>query len=300
MQEKLRVEKATKATWVCIITNLLLSIAKLLAGIFGRSAALVADGIHSLSDFLTDIVVIISFKLSARPADHTHDYGHRKFETVAAALIGIMLLFAGLGILWHGVRTITLTITGAALAAPHPFALAVAIISFFANEAIYFYNVRVGKEIESDAVIANAWHHRSDSLSSFGTVLGIGGAIFLGEHWRILDPIAAVIVSIFIIHVAAKTLFKSLNQLTEQALPDEKKRKIRELATSIRDVTHPHHLRTRYIGNIAAIDMHIRVPKTMNIVEAHELATEVERKLKHEFGKESFVSIHIEPEMKDG
>lgn len=156
---------------------------------------MLADAVHSLSDFVTDIIVIVFVRISAKPEDESHDYGHGKYETLATAIIGILLLFVGFGILWSGASSIYRFLQGDSLQEPGILALAAALISIVSKEVLYRYTVFKGKKLNSQAVIANAWHHRSDALSSIGTAIGIGGAILLGPHWRVLDPIAAVVVS---------------------------------------------------------------------------------------------------------
>ena len=178
--------------------NFLLLLFKFFAGIVGHSAAMLADAVHSLSDFVTDIIVIVFVRISSKPEDEGHDYGHGKYETLATAIIGIVLLFVGFGIFWNGALSIYHFLHGGSLQEPGMLALIAALVSIVFKEALYRYTVFKGKKLNSQAVVANAWHHRSDALSSIGTAVGIGGAILLGNHWRVLDPIAAVVVSFFI------------------------------------------------------------------------------------------------------
>ena len=277
------------------IVNFILLTIKFIAGIAGHSAAMVADAVHSLSDFITDVIVIIFVRISAKPADRSHGYGHGKYETLATTIIGCVLLGIGVGILVSGVEEIIDVFNGKILEAPGIIALAAAAASIVFKEILYRYTVHKGKSLHSQAVIANAWHHRSDAFSSIGTLLGISGAIFLGERWRILDPIAAIIVSFFIIKVAFDILVKSLEELLEHSLPKETEDEIIRLVLSVDGVTEPHHLRTRRIGNNLAIEVHIRMDGNITLTKAHQMTSVVEYTLKERFGKETHVNIHTEP-----
>ncbi|OHD08981.1 MAG: cation transporter [Spirochaetes bacterium GWB1_36_13] len=291
----IRAQKANKATWVGFIYNLILTALKLLAGILGRSGAMIADAIHSLSDFITDIVVLVSFSITRKPIDKNHDYGHGKFETLATALIGTSLLAVGVGILWSGGKNIYLSLSGQIIGEPGWVALGAAILSIVVKEGLYRYTAKIGKEINSQAVVANAWHHRSDAFSSIGAMAGIGGAIFLGEKWRILDPIASVIVSIFILKTAFQIALGSFKELLEESLDEETESKIIELIQSTDGVFEPHNLRTRKIGNQIAVNVHIRVEETLNVAQAHDISTVIEKKIRAQYGEDSFIDVHIEP-----
>lgn len=277
------------------IVNFLLLVFKFFAAFFGHSAAMLADAVHSLSDFVTDIIVILFVRISAKPEDESHDYGHGKYETLATAIIGILLLFVGFGILWSGVSSIYRFLQGGSLQEPGILALAAALISIVSKEVIYRYTVFKGKKLNSQAVIANAWHHRSDALSSIGTAIGIGGAILLGPHWRVLDPIAAVIVSFFIMKVSIRLLIPCVDELLEKSLPVEVENQIQETILSFPGVSSPHHLRTRRIGSYCAIEVHVRMDGKIPLEEAHRTATEIENKLKEMFGRGTHVGIHVEP-----
>ena len=294
-----RAAQANRVTWVGFMVNLALTVLKLAAGIIGHSGAMVADAIHSLSDFATDIVVLASFRVVAKPADKSHDYGHGKYETLATAIIGGALLLIGVWIFWGGAVKIWNIIMGAHVDAPGVIALAAAVVSIMVKEALYRYTKNVGEAIKSQAVIANAWHHRSDAFSSIGTMLGIGGAITLGENWHILDPLAAVIVSLFIIKVAFSISSGSVRELTEESLADDIESEIVQIATRHSAVTHPHNLRTRRIGNEIAVDLHIRVAPGMTVAEAHTITLQIEQEIRTRFGSSTFVSIHVEPQDRD-
>ena len=290
-----REKEIFRVTLVGSIVNLLLLIFKFVAGIMGCSAAMVADAVHSLSDFVTDIIVIVFVKISGKPEDDNHRYGHGKYETLATAMIGVALFVVGIGLLVNGATKIYEVINGAILPAPSKIALIAAVVSIVAKELIYRYTVRAGKKLNSQAVIANAWHHRSDAFSSIGTVIGIGGAIFLGERWRILDPIAAVAISGFILKVAIDLIKPCLDELLERSLPADTERKIMDIIESFPEISSPHHLRTRRIGSHIAIEVHVRLDGKMSLEEAHAVVTMVERRLKDEFGPDTHIGIHMEP-----
>lgn len=284
-----------KVTIADSIVNFVLVVLKFVAGILGHSAAMLADAVHSLSDFVTDVIVIVFVRISNKPQDKGHDYGHGKYETLATAIIGILLLFVGFGILWNGVSSIYAFIKGEQLGAPGMIALVAALVSIVCKEILYQYTVIKGKSLNSQAVVANAWHHRSDAFSSIGTAIGIGGAILLGEHWRVLDPIAAVIVSFFIMKVAIQLLIPCVDELLEKSLPDEVEKDIEQALLSFPGVSEPHHLRTRRIGSYCAIEVHVRMDGGITLEEAHTTATAIEHKLKTMLGEGTLINIHVEP-----
>lgn len=290
-----REKQIFQTTLVGSVANLLLVVFKFIAGIVGHSAAMIADAVHSLSDFITDIIVVIFVAISGKPEDEDHDYGHGKYETLATAVIGIILFFVGVGILISGIKAIVGTLQGEPLQTPSLLALIAAVISIVVKEVLYHYTVKRGKALGSSSVVANAWHHRSDALSSIGTAIGIGGAIFLGEQWRILDPIAAVIVSLFIIKVAVELFKPCIEELLERSLPTEMEQKILDIILSTPQVSSPHHLRTRRIGSYIAIEVHIRMDGQTSLSEAHQVASDIERRLKAEFGESTHIGIHMEP-----
>lgn len=285
-----------RVTLVGSVVNLLLLVFKFVAGILGHSAAMMADAVHSLSDFVTDIIVIVFVRISSKPEDEGHDYGHGKYETLATAIIGLILLFVGFGILWNGATSIWDFWQGGELKEPGMLALWAALVSIVFKELLYQYTVFKGRRLNSQAVVANAWHHRSDALSSIGTAIGIGGAILLGKHWLILDPLAAVVVSFFIMKVAIQLLIPCVEELLEKSLPAEVEEKIKQEILSFPGVTSPHHLRTRRIGSSYAIEVHIRMNGKITLEEAHRTATAIENRLKGEFGSRTYINIHVEPE----
>ena len=290
-----RQKQIYRVTIVGSVVNLLLVVFKFIAGILGRSTAMIADAVHSLSDFVTDIVVIVFVRISSKPADECHDYGHGKFETLATVIISLALFAVGVGILVGGVKDIVAVINGAILPKPSIIALIAAVVSILAKELLYRYTVKVGRKIESQTVVANAWHHRSDAFSSIGVLLGIAGAMVLGDRWSVLDPIAAVVVSAFIIKVAIDLLKPCLEELLERSLPKEVEEQILEIILSVDGVTSPHHLRTRRIGSNYAIEVHIRMDGNMTLHEAHKVTTTVEQRLKQYFGPNTHIGIHTEP-----
>ena len=284
-----------KVTIVGSIVNFLLLVFKFFAGIVGHSAAMLADAVHSLSDFITDIVVIVFVRIAGKPEDKGHDYGHGKYETLATAIIGLLLLCVGFGIFWNGASSIYTFLRGGQLESPGVVALVAALVSIVSKEILYQYTVIQGKKLNSQAVIANAWHHRSDALSSIGTAIGIGGAILLGDHWRVLDPVAAVVVSFFIMKVSVRLLIPCVDELLEKSLQEDVEKEIEQTVLSFQGVSQPHHLRTRRIGNYYAIELHVRMDGKITLEEAHSTATAIENKLKEMFGKGTHVGIHVEP-----
>lgn len=290
-----REKEIYKVTIAGSVVNFLLLVFKFAAGILGHSAAMLADAVHSLSDFVTDVIVIVFVRISNKPQDKGHDYGHGKYETLATAIIGLLLLIVGFGILWNGATSIYTFLRGGKLEEPGMVALVAAVVSIVLKEILYRYTVVKGKKLNSQAVIANAWHHRSDVLSSVGTAVGIGGAILLGSHWRVLDPIAAVIVSFFITKVAVRLLIPCVDELLEKSLPDEVEKEIEQALLSFPGVSEPHHLRTRRIGSYCAIEVHVRMDGQITLEEAHNTATAIEHKLKEMFGAGTLINIHVEP-----
>ena len=275
--------------------NVLLLIFKFAAGILGGSAAMIADAVHSLSDFATDIVVLLFVRLSGRPSDSDHDFGHGKYETLATVIVGLMLMAVGIGVLWTGAEAIYRSIHGELLPHPGHIALIAALVSIVVKELLYQATVRVGRSTGSQAVVANAWHHRSDALSSVGTALGIGGAIFLGEHWRVLDPIAALIVSFFIIKVAFKLFIPGMEELLEKSLPEKEENFIIDTILEEPGTSDPHNLRTRRIGSYCAIEVHFRMAGTTTINDAHAATRRIEDKLRARFGAHTIINTHVEP-----
>ena len=280
--------------------NVVLLVFKFVAGFFGGSAAMIADAVHSLSDFITDVIVLLFVRLSSKPEDSDHDYGHGKYETLATSLIGLALLCVGVMIMYNGVHSIVSAVMGNPLPQPGMIALAAALVSIALKEWAYRFTAKVGRECESQAVVANAWHHRSDALSSIGTAVGIGGAILLGDKWAVLDPIAAVVVSVFIIRTAWQLTKKSAGELLEQSLPAEMEREIETIVAREPMASEVHHLRTRRIGSHIAIEMHLRMPGDISLYESHQHATNIEQELRKRFGASTHIGLHVEPLKSNG
>lgn len=284
-----------KVTLVGGVVNVLLLVFKFVAGFVGHSAAMVADAVHSLSDFVTDVVVLAFVRISGKPKDKSHDYGHAKYETLAMTVIGLALLVVAVGIVYGGVLKIAGWLEGNRLEAPGMLALWAALLSVVLKEAVYRYSMVKARELSSQAVEANAWHHRSDAFSSVGTALGIGGAIFFGERWTVLDPVASVIVGLFIVKVSIGLLRRGIGDLMEQSLPDDVEAEIIRLAASVPGIVEPHDLRTRRLGNHYAIELHILMDGNVSLCEAHDKASEVEKLLREHYGKDTHVAVHVEP-----
>lgn len=290
-----RQKETYRVTIAGSIINILLLAFKFAAGILGHSAAMIADAIHSLTDFVTDAIVIVFVRLGSKPTDHDHDYGHGKYETLASAIIGVSLLMVGMMICYSGVTKTYHAMCGEPLQQPGFIALAAAVASVVLKEWAYRFTVRVGRRCHSEAVVANAWHHRSDALSSVGTTVGIGGAIILGEKWAVLDPLTAIVVSFFIMKAAWSVLSKAVGELTDGSLPKETEDEIEKIVSEDKDVSVVHNLCTRRIGNRIAIEMHVRMPGETSLYVAHHHATEIEQRLKQRFGADTHISIHLEP-----
>ncbi len=284
-----------KVTLVGSAANAALMLFKFVAGVLGHSSAMIADAVHSLSDFATDLVVLVLVHISAKPQDASHDYGHGKYETMASFIVGLALVAAATGIILTGVMKLVDWYHGVQLQAPGRLALWAALISILVKEILYRYTVARGKHLNSQAVIANAWHHRSDALSSIGAAIGIGGAILLGDRWTVLDPIASVVVGLMLVKVAVSLLRSSMGELTESSLPADVEREIENIIRSFPDVSEPHNLRTRRIGNRIAIEVHVRMDGNLPLSLVHDRASSIERAIRDRFGSDTHVSVHMEP-----
>lgn len=295
MKAKEREKSIYRVTLAGSAVNIVLLVFKFVAGFLGGSAAMIADAVHSLSDFITDVIVLLFVKLSSKPEDSDHAYGHGKYETLATSLIGLALMCVGIMIMYNGACSIVSAIMGNPLPQPGMIALAAALVSIALKEWAYRFTASVGRKCKSQAVIANAWHHRSDALSSIGTAVGIGGAILLGEKWAVLDPIAAVVVSVFIIRTAWQLTKQSAGELLEQSLPAEMEREIESIVAREPMTSEVHHLRTRRIGSHIAIEMHLRMPGDISLYESHLHATNIEQELRKRFGASTHIGLHVEP-----
>lgn len=290
-----REDQIARVTLAGSVVNLLLVGVKFVAGIAGHSSAMISDAVHSLSDFVTDIVVLVFVRISAQPQDEGHDYGHGKFETMATLLIGLALAAAAIGIVVSGAGKLAAWLQGEDLPSPGKLALWAALLSILAKEVLYQYTRIKGQKLDSPALEANAWHHRSDALSSVGAAIGIGGAILLGNRWTVLDPLASIVVGLMLVKVAWDLLGPSFRELTDSSLPKETEAEMLEIIRGIDGVQDPHNLRTRRVGNRIVAEVHIRLDGSQSLSEAHEKATEVERRIKARFGQQSHIVVHMEP-----
>ena len=290
-----REKEIYKVTLVGSAGNVALLTFKFVAGVLGHSSAMIADAVHSLSDFITDVVVLAFVHVSAKPQDQDHDYGHGKYETFATFFIGLALMAAATGIIVSGIAKLIDWAGGKQLAAPGWLALAAAIISILVKEVLYRYTVIRGKKLDSQALVANAWHHRSDAFSSIGTAVGIGGAILLGNRWTVLDPLASVVVGVMLVKVSIDLLRGSVGELTESSLSADIEKEIEDIIRSFPDVSEPHNLRTRRIGNRFAIEAHVRMDGNVPLTVAHDRATAIEQRLRERFGRQTHITIHMEP-----
>ena len=290
-----RQKEIYKVTLLGGAVNVVLLVFKFVAGILGHSAAMVADAIHSLSDFITDLIVLVFVYISGKPQDKTHDYGHGKYETLALVFIGLALLAVAIGIFTSGTQKIISWYNGEQLAAPGILALWAALISILLKELTYRYTIHKARQLDSTSMEANAWHHRSDALSSIGTAVGIGGAVLLGKRWTVLDPLASLVVGAFIVKVSFDLINKGMSELMEKSLPDDVEDEIMRIAASEPDVIEPHDLKTRRIGNRYAIELHILMSGDITLAKAHEHADSIEKQLKEKYGENTHVAIHMEP-----
>lgn len=291
-----RTAKVTFVTLVGSVVNIILTVFKIIAGVLGRSTAMIADGIHSLSDLLSDIVVIVFVKISTKGRDKDHDYGHGKFETFATLIISLMLMVVAANLMSGGISKIRLILDGGEVSSPGMIALWAAVASIVLKEILYRYTIIQGKALNSPMMIANAWHHRSDAFSSVGSLLGIAGAIFLGDKFVILDPITGCVISIFILVMAVKMSVPAIKELLDVSLPDDVEDKIKATAKSVKGVVDLHELKTRREGPGIIMEGHLVLNSEISLKEAHDISKKVEEALRKEFGSETQISLHLEPE----
>lgn len=293
--EQERERELTRVTLVGSVGNVVLLTFKFVAGITGHSAAMLADAVHSLSDFLTDLVVLVFVHIGALPQDESHDYGHGKFETLATFFVALALAGATIGIIVSGAIQFARWLQGDTLKVPGALALWAALLSIVVKEVLYRYTAARGKALDSPAVVANAWHHRSDALSSIGAAVGIGGALLLGERWAVLDPLASIVVGAMLMKVAWDLLKGSTGELTDSSLPAETEREMEEIICGFPQVKEPHNLRTRRIGNRIAVEAHVRLDGDLSLRSAHDIVSAIEHRLRERFGANTLVTIHMEP-----
>ena len=277
------------------VANVVLAVAKLVAGIVGRSAAMTADAIHSFSDLVSDVIVLVMVKVASRGNDKDHEYGHGKFETLATVAVALLLLAVGGKMLADGVSRIAGFFRGEQMVVPGMFAFWAALVSIAVKEALYQWTAHVGRKFDSPAVVTNAWHHRSDALSSVGSAVGIALASLLGGKWAIMDSVVACAISIFIIRIGVKMALPALRELTEASLPEETENEIRDVILSVDGVLDVHAMKTRKTGPDIIIESHIVVDPEMTVFQAHLLTEYAEDRLRERFGQKTQISLHVEP-----
>jgi len=273
-----------------LAANLALSAVKFVVGVLSASQALVADAVHSLSDCVTDIAVLVGVSYWAAPADEQHPYGHARIETIVTALIGIVLAMVGIGIGYNSIAGIN----EKDMVRPGWIALAAACLSIVAKEALYQWTVYVGRRARSSALLANAWHHRSDALSSVPVAVAVLGTR-IWPAWGMLDHVAAVIVCMLIMHAAWKIAWPALRQLSDVGAAAEQRRTILKVALETEGVLSVHALRTRYLGPGLQIDLHVLVDPQLTVREGHDIAGAVKRRLLAEGPEVLDVLVHVEP-----
>lgn len=290
-----REKQIYKVTAVGSVVNIVLTVFKFVAGILGRSSAMVADAVHSLSDLLTDLIIVVFVHTASKPVDRSHEYGHGKFETMATLIVGSVLILVGLGIMVEGVKDCIAFFDGNPGQRPRMIALIAAVASIVLKEGVFRYTLARGRKINSPILIANAWHHRSDAFSSVATLVGVAGAMFLGDKGMILDPLAAIFVSFYICKSGYEVVKPSADELLEKSLPAETEKEIRKILKSVDGIDGVHQLKTRKIGNNIAIEAHTEMDGKLTLEEAHRIATQAENRLKKHFGTKTHVGIHMEP-----
>ena len=290
-KNQLRYKATRKVTLIGMFVNIFLSAAQLIGGLFTHSQALIADGIHTLSDLASDIVVLIAAKIASQDADDDHPYGHGRFETVATVILGLALAGVAVGIAMNAINRISHPET---LLQPKPLALLFAALAIISKEALYQYTMVVAKQIDSKMLQANAWHHRSDAISSIMVALGVAGSIFLEIPW--LDAAAAILVAIMIFYMGARLILDSTIELVDTALEPEKMAKIREFISAVEGVEQTHMLRTRKMGNNVLADVHIQVNSYLSVSEGHYIAENVVHNLRKQYPEMHDITVHIDPE----
>lgn len=295
MQERER--EMTIVTLSGAAANVALAAAKLVAGMLGKSSAMMADAIHSLSDLVSDVIVLVMVKVSSRGRDKGHDYGHGKFETLATAAVSLILLVVGARLMQDGVSKILSVVHGTMIPVPGRIALWAALVSIAVKEILYQWTARVGRRCKSPAIVTNAWHHRTDALSSIGSAIGIAAAIMFGGRWAVMDPVVCCMISIFIIIIAVKMALPALNELTEASLPDDIEEEMQEIIRSVPGVENVHAMKTRSIGPNYIVESHIVVRPDMSVADAHAITAVAEERLRARFGQKTQISLHVEPDV---
>jgi cation diffusion facilitator family transporter len=285
-----RAQDIRKVTWLGLFVNLFLAGIKFTAGILGKSQALVADAIHSLTDLMTDAAVLAGSHYWDRPPDDTHPYGHKRLETLVTVFIGIMLAAAGIGIGWKAISTLHQK----SMSPPGWIAFLAALVSIICKEVIYRWTARAGKRLKSAALAANAWHHRTDALSSLPVLIAVGGAKIF-PSWSFLDRVGAVVVSIFIIHASIKIVWPALGELIDAGAPAEIRKKISKVAYQNDNVLQVHDIRTRYISTSIQVDLHIVVEGLLTVRQGHDIADDVRHRIIANIPEILDVIVHVDP-----
>ena len=279
-----------KVTWVGLLVNLFLAAIKFIAGIYGKSQALVADAIHSLTDLTTDIAVIAGSHYWSRPPDENHPYGHRRLETLVTVFIGVVLIAAGVGIGWKAISTLQ----ERQVATPGWIAVFAALVSIVCKESVYRWTAITGRRVKSPALAANAWHHRTDALSSLPVLIAVAGARIF-PSWSFLDRVGAVIVSIFILHASIKIIWPGLSELVDVGAPTETRKRIGDIALKNEGVLQVHDIRTRYISTSIQVDLHIVVEGSITVREGHAIADDVKERIIDAIPEVLDVIVHVDP-----
>jgi cation diffusion facilitator family transporter len=280
-----------RVTWVGLAVNVMLIGVKFWGGIVGRSQALIADAVHSISDLFGDVVVLLGLRWGRKEADEDHPYGHGRIETIAALVVGFILLLVGLGIAYESVSSIY----SHRVSRPTLLAIFVAAFSIVVKEGMYWYTVIVGRRIHSTAVIANAWHHRSDALSSVAVLLGVAAA-HINPNWHLADSFAALIVSFFILKVSASITWSAFKELADTVSSQEVTREIQRKAMSVAGVLDAHDIIARQSGPHLLVEMHIVVNRNMTVEQGHAIVEQVERLLIGDMKSINKVIIHVDPD----
>lgn len=286
---------ASRIIYTGLFVNVFLALIKISSGIFGLSTAVIADGIHTISDSVSDVVAIVGLKVSQKPVDESHHYGHGKFETLSAAIIGLMVFLAGIGIIITATEKLTAVIKGFAFPVPRLIVLLSVFLSIISKELMFRYSYNCGKKINSSVLVANAWHHRSDAVSSLAVFAGISALILLGDRFYFIDPCIAAVVAFIVIRASYKIINKSLSELLETSLNKDIEAGLINKITAVEGVIKFHNFKTRSIGNNSSVELHILVNNDLNIMQAHDIATQVEKAIRNELGENTFVSVHTEP-----
>ncbi len=285
-----------RVTMIGFWINAILVLIKLFFGYWGHSDALVADGYHSLSDFITDFMVLYFVGVAYKKADGDHPYGHGKYETIGSFFIAIILMIVAVVIGWEGILTIIHAMNGISIPRPDIWTIVIAGVSIGAKEFCYRYTMVFSRRFDSSVLKANAWHHRTDAISSVATLIGVSLAYALGDSWRIMDPIASIIIAVFIGISAIKIAKPSIGELLEVSLPISQMDNIHDLIKKVSGVKRVHNLRARRNGQTIIVDVNVHVDPDITIREGHAIATDVEDNLRHAYGHNIIIYVHVEPD----